>query len=133
MGLNAALVDRARPVRKASAGIRVGGTHRYAGVRGDWFRCRLELGPAGLDNTAPATHRKGTRGPSAMLALLDERSEPVAVSVEDRLEIDSPNLGQSLWDVIENPEPIRKKRRVIGWQVRLRRVEDRALPDAVQP
>lgn len=123
MGLNSALVDRARVINKRAAGRVVDGTTIYGETEGEWFRCRLELGRE-TETLDPATSERSVhRTPSLMVALRDLAGDPVELNVEQRLEIESRELGNQLWDVLSAPEPMRKKRKVIGWQATLRRVE----------
>jgi hypothetical protein len=39
-----------------------------------------------------------------------------------RLEIVSKQLGSAVWDVVGEPEPLRKKRKVIGYQATVRQI-----------
>jgi hypothetical protein len=123
MGLNVALVDRARLVTKRQAGRVVDGETLYADVYGTWFKCRLELGREGQSLDEATGERIVHRSPNLMHGFHDLVGEPVELNVEDRLEVHSRQLGDELWDVASAPQPMRKKRRVIGWEVTLSRVE----------
>jgi hypothetical protein len=111
MGLNSALVDRARcvwdePVAGAST----------AEVHGTWFRCRVSGAPkSGGDPTR--------EGASATLSLLtgskDSEGEDLLIRSSDRVEIDSAQFGQGTYGVAGFPSAMRKKRTIIGWSVKL--------------
>src|SRR5688572_20218837 len=124
MGLGAALVDRARRVVKEAATERVEGTTHMAEVHGPWFRARLTL--AGEVDTpgVEASYRRVVRTPTLMFGVKNTEGEPVGVRFDDVIEVDSPQLGRGRWQVNGQPEPMRKKRTVIGYTVRLLRIED---------
>lgn len=128
MGLGGALVDRARVVRNIAAREqRVTGSTVLAPVESAWFRARLEL-PAGNESPAPENGRvRQVRTPTLMFEEFDEDNEAVDLTADDRVEVDSPELGRSMWQVIAPAQPIRKKRAVIGKQVTLRKIENRQL------
>lgn len=124
MGLNAALVDKARVVEKRGAGRVVDGETIYGDVTGPWFKVRIQLGTEGESIDGATEERSVHRTPSLLVALRDELGDPVILTVEDRLEVVSRELPQvsTEWDVIADPQPLRKRRRVKGWIVTLRKV-----------
>lgn len=122
MALGAALVDRARVVRNVPAGRRVVGRTIRTPVEGEWFRARLSLGDSTQD-LDEAGGRRNVRTPSLMFGIRDLAGDPIDMTGEDRVEVASAELGTELWDVVGDPKPMRKKRRVIGYTVTLRRVE----------
>lgn len=132
MGLRSALVDRARIVRKEASGPRVLGTTAVVPVGGSWFRCRLDI-PMGAENTTEegigGGRRSATKRPTLMYDVRDEDGGTVELSFTDKVEIDSPQLGLATWRASATPRPIRKKRKVIGWEVSLERVVERNLGD----
>jgi hypothetical protein len=127
VALRAALVDRARIVRREAAGPKVAGTTPMADVTGAWFRCRLEL-DASVEDTSEegigGGWRKARRAPTLMVDRIDEDGQAVEVRFTDRIEIQSGELGRGMWRATGNPAPIRKKRRILGWEVPLERVEE---------
>lgn len=131
MALGAALVDRGRTVRQQAQAVpKVRGATQFNVVRGDWFKVRLTL-PAASESPDPGYRRRAVRAPTILYAMKDTAGQLIALSMEDRIEIVSKALGTAVWDVASQPEPIRKKRKQIGWLATLRRVEDVELPDAV--
>lgn len=124
VALTTALVDRARTVRQDPLLEKVGGKTRHVPVRGDWFKVRLQLPGGGeVGDGTPWSGRRVVREPSVLMGVKDLKGNPVALTVEDRLEIRSKQLGDAEWEVVTAPEPLRKKRRVIGYELTVRRVE----------
>lgn len=123
MGLRSALVDRARIIRPHGTATKVEGSTVFTTVVGPWFRVRLEPALA-QEGTAPGDFKTVTKSPVILMDTVDENGAPVGLTNEDRLEINAPRFGPNqIWLVIQDPEPIAKKRRVIGYQVQLQRVE----------
>lgn len=121
MGLTGVLVDRARLVERVPAGRKVEGSTIYSQVSGEWFKARLTLEQA-TEVTGTAGGRQVSSTPLLLLGIKDVAGDPILITNEDRVEVDSKELGRDLWDITADPEPLRKKRRLIGWQAPLRRV-----------
>jgi hypothetical protein len=128
MGLGGALVDRARIIRQEVATVaRVGGSSQTVPVDGNWFRARLEL-PAGPEGRAPEFGRmRAVVVPTLLYEGFDEENLDVYVTAEDRIEVESLELGRGLWQVTGSPTPIRKKSDVIGFQATLKKISQREL------
>lgn len=124
MSLNAVLVDRARVVSKASTGKRVEGTTRVATVHGAWFRARLFLEGAPESPPTARLRQRTTASPQLMFALRDERGENVKVTADVQLEVESAELGHEVWRVTGDPQPIRKKRSLIGYLGTVRHLDE---------
>jgi hypothetical protein len=122
MGLGGALVDRARPVRRAAAGLRVEGRTQYGEAKGPWFRCRLELPAAGEQADTPTGVRPVLTEPTLLYGTRDEEGDALHLTNQERLEVESRELGSELWEIIGGPQPIRKRRTLLGWQAQLRRL-----------
>lgn len=120
MALTAALVDRARTVSKGSTGRKVEGMTRMATLHGPWFRARLfpQGAPQEFDNGRPRV----VSSPTLMLGVRDSNGDPILINANLSIEVDSKELGRSIWKVTGDPEPIRKRRRVIGYVAALERV-----------
>jgi hypothetical protein len=128
VSLNNALVDQARVLGKAESSQRVEGTTLYVETRSPWFRARLDLGQGAGSRKAATQAKQSTRSPSIMVSVKNSIGEPVLINNQDRLEVNSKELGRSVFDVVGDPEPIRKKRRVIGWTVLVSRVDVHTTP-----
>lgn len=123
MGLNTALVDQARVLGLASSALRVEGTTVYEETMTAWFRARLEVGkPTGAPMEASGA-QQSVKNPTLMVGVRDSAGRDITITGQDRIEVDSKQLGRETFEVVGDPEPIRKKRRVIGWTVQLRKVE----------
>lgn len=123
MGLGAALVDQARRVRTATSGARVEGGSPIVTAQGPWFPARLEM------QAAPELAGLGAGGGPVRVEpapTLIYRPQPADTMPRpsDRIEVDSPELGRAIWRVTGEPEPWRKKRRVIGYRANLERIVD---------
>jgi hypothetical protein len=128
MGLNAVLVDRARVHSKAATASRVEGQTVYEPVVGDWFKARLTLQQAPEQNAPTTGAPEALSAPTLMCGPKDTRGNVIVINGQDRIEIISAQLGDALWDVVGDPNPLRKKKRVIGWEVALRRVVTHGTP-----
>ena len=125
MGINTALVDRARQVTKVSTGVKVEGSTRFVDTIGTWFRVRLALADDTEAKDPGDSVRRSPRSSSVMVAFRDDQGVPVAITANDVLEIESEEQGQpSFWEASGPPKPIRKKRSVIGYTVKVKRLED---------
>lgn len=124
MALGTALVDRARVVWREPAGPRVDGRTPFEDVHGEWFKARLTV-PSTTESADPAgARRRVPVAPTLMYGVRDLAGGPVEVNSNQRVEVDSPQLGRDVWDVVSEPEPMRKRRTIIGWIATIRRVED---------
>lgn len=141
MSLNAVLVDRARRLVPTPSAYKVEGTTQVTNIYGPWFKVRLTQvsGPqteasirvrAGLGDDG-GSRLKTTERLSLMFgikdlegnSLIDENGRCVVKS-PDRLQVNSPQLGNYLYEVTEDATPIRKKRKLIGFEIALARVEE---------
>lgn len=122
MGLRGALVDKARTLGKTSDGERIEGTIYRTNVTGPWFRCRFEPSPQ-TENRDDARVRVSA-GASMIVSTADLDGTPLDIHSDDRIEVDSVQLGTNVFLVLGDPEPLRKKRRVVGYRISLARVID---------
>lgn len=123
MGLSSALVDRATPVTREPVGAKVEGRTVRSSVEGVEFKCRLDFGSMG-DTTDPAVGSPMVSRVATMLfAFRDVNGDPVTIDAGMRVRIVSRSLGiDELFDVAGDPEPIRKKKKMLAWQVEIRHV-----------
>lgn len=132
MGLNAALVDKARILTPSPQAEKVDGTTTFTDEAGSWFRCRLTL-PSGA-RTAAGLRVVGNLGghedvraptverPFILFGIRDldggslvDDNDLCLVNSTVRIEIDSPQLGNWVYEAVEDATPIRKKRKIIGF------------------
>lgn len=122
MGLAKALVDSGRRVRKTSAGYRVEGRTVYEDDIGTWFQVRLTI-RRGTESLADGRQRVAK--PSELLfGLLDTGGAEVVLHADDRVEVDSADFGRALWRLTNEPEPMRRRKGMIGWVADVERVEE---------
>lgn len=120
MGFRGALVDKARAIGKSNTGVRIEGTVFRTTERSEWFRVRFDPNPAPeqrddgeVKDNIPAT---------ALIGRYDQSGNEINLQGGDKLEIVSANLGNGTYMLTGDPEPLRKKRRVIGYTVNLLQV-----------
>lgn len=130
MALGAAMVDLARIyVQRPSAGGRVEGRTQLTEDVSPWIKARLTLpqAPEAIDQT-PRGRRRVASVPTMMCLAKDKAGGLVEINTQHRIGVLSKQqFGagvEVIYQVTANPEPIRKKRKVIGWTVALRRVDD---------
>jgi hypothetical protein len=122
VALGAVLVDRARVVRKQAAAARVEGTTPMVPIAHAWFRARLFL--EGAPEREQEGMRRATPGPQLLYALRDTDGDAIDLHFDDRVEVDSAELGRAMWRVNGEPQPIRKRRSLIGHLATLERVQE---------
>lgn len=130
MGLNAALPDRARIIENAPLPQRVEGRTRTRQIHGPWFRVRLQL-PDAPESVDPGGKRRTVRHPTLLTGNKDTEGGSLTledggcvISAKHQLRIVSRELGDSIWEVTGQPAVIRKKRRVLGWEIAVSQVSD---------
>jgi hypothetical protein len=121
MGLRAVLVDEARARRPVRQPVKVDGTSITNRATSGWVRVRVELGPGAEDR--PASQPPRTRRTPRLMCLptLEGRCP---FQPTDIVDVRSAQFGEFAMKVTGEATPIRKKRRVIGWEVPLERVKE---------
>ena len=125
MGCNTALVDKGYVVDRVGTGTKIEGTTFFTEAdtdEGDWFRMRLEP-PVGGETKDDARERRTRSASRSLVARRTKSGELVAIKAKTKVFVRSKQLGEGLWMVTGDPTPIRKKRRVIGWECDFVRVE----------
>ena len=123
MSFRGALVDRAVRIRKAGVPLtKVEGTTVYAPDESDEIRVRLEITAAGEQLQDGRVLTEPT--PTLMVYRKDNGGHLLDWKSSDRIRVISRELGTAEYEINGLPTPIRKKRRVIGWQLVLRRTEE---------
>lgn len=122
MALGSALVDRAKFVRRAPTGKRVEGTKLFHDTPGPWFRCRLQMPQQ--QESGEGGRRRGVTVPTLTVGRRDQDGGIIEFKGDDRIVVRSNQLAtDTTLQVNGDPEPIRKRRTIIGWTVTLTRVD----------
>lgn len=121
MALGSALVDKARVHRTLKTSAKLQGTLQTKEFTSEWFRCRVTM-PRGSEQTEEG-RRKKQKTPELMCGRVNVLGEAVEILAGDTLELQSVQLGNVTLQIAGDPEPIRKRRSIIGWQVGLSKVE----------
>lgn len=122
MGVRAIMVDQARTSRLSAQPRVVDGTTVMSPIMSDWFRVRLELPSAAPEDQPTGYSRRVVKVPT--LYCLPDGNGDCPVRADETLDIDSANLGAARYRVVSAPRPWRKKRRVIGYEVSLERIDE---------
>lgn len=124
MGLQSVLVDRGRILRQAVAAGQVGGRTQFVKTEpGQWFDCRLFLPQMPESFDSQRVSKRVVIVPTLLYGIYDQDGNLFRVLPTDYLEIESDDLDSETWQVTAEPQPLRKKRGVIGFQTSLKRVE----------
>lgn len=126
MALATAMVDRAYRLRKEASPQRIEGSTVYTSVESPPIRCRLTLNQAAERSEDGRAVTEPT--PTLITLIKDTSGGAVDWRASDRVRVESVALGTDTYFVDGEPEPMRKKRRVIGWSLRLRRVDEQENP-----
>jgi len=126
VSLKRALVDRARVVRAEATATKVDGRTQYAQVPGEWFKARFIQ--ASIDGESGGNENAGRvrvpRTPQLLCGLFDVAGGVIVIHADDMVEIDSPQLGQAMYHVNGEPQPLRKRVKMLGWLANLTHVEE---------
>jgi hypothetical protein len=133
MGLRSALVDRARLVERVASPVRINKRTTFTNVTEPWFKARLQMPSAPETAEAAGGKTRNEVRPSMLFDWRDSEGNAVVLTTEKVVEVDSKELGRFYFRPDADPEPLRKKRRVIGFEVPLRRVEEHDFEPTVPP
>lgn len=132
MALRAALKDRGRIVRLEADATRVEGRTKFHQRIGPNFRARLDLQESPKAPDA-AGEMKVTETPVLIADRVDAERNFLVFQPDEKVEVESRDFnedGSKAWNVVAifqvdgEPKPLRKKRKVIGWELRLKRVTE---------
>lgn len=124
MGLESALVDRARIVSQQATGVRTRGMSQMAPVTGPWFAALLQLPQSPSNPDSSQGRSRVVRSPTLLFDVIDEENNTVVVTAAVRLEVESDRFGTSLWEPTGDPEPLATLYETLGFQVTIRQVAD---------
>jgi hypothetical protein len=122
VGLRRALVDRARVIETVSTGAKVDGRKVSRPVEGPWFPARLTLRES-PEQSARGRTRVAKR-PELLADYVAEDGTRVELEADQRVEVDSADLGRGTWQVDGSPEFMRRRRGPVGWLATLLRVDE---------
>jgi hypothetical protein len=118
------LVDRARIKEKVGTGTKVEGRTIHADTTGAWFRARLTLPAGQKQQDESGQRRKERKQPTLLYGKRDTEGEPVELEADQKVEVESEQLGSAVWRVVGTPEPLRRRRSLLGWLATLERVSE---------
>lgn len=131
MSLSSALVDRARVIRSAvvTAGpqavpVKVEGSTVYAPQTSQWFACRIDSPAAPKQRDAAGGRFRPDQRPMMIYDLEDDDGNPVNLHAEDRVEVESEELGLATWELVGEPLIDRKKVDLVAGEVTVSRILD---------
>lgn len=113
---------------------RVEGRSTFEPVPQQWFRCRLSIiegsktGAPPRSDAALAFRSKLLSG-QLLCITVDLDDNPLVFRNDQRLDISSVQLGRAIWRNENEPQPLRKKRKLIGWTLSVERVIEREFDD----
>lgn len=127
MGFQTVLIHRARTLERVATGATVEGTREHATIEGPWMKVRLfpEETPE-TDSGARGGRRVLMKVPHVIVGIRDLEGNPVVpgdISPKLRVEVDAGALGQQVWQVTSDPQPLLTRTKLIGFYFSVRRVE----------
>jgi hypothetical protein len=122
VSIRAVCVDRARIIRKEPSAVRVEGSTSFTNVGEQWFRARLFLTSTTDVPDPEASHWLSQSAPQVLAVTHDFDHNKLEFRSDLHIEIRSRQLGKAVWRMSGEPEPLRRKHRVIGWLLLVSRV-----------
>jgi hypothetical protein len=122
-------VDRGRLLVQEPSVVRVEGHTTFVPVAEQWFKCRLFYEGANGQQDAQRAHWSSVPRPQVMTVLKDLDGVLLSFHDDYRVQIRSLQLGDAVWRLGGEPEPIRKKRKLIGYLLTVERVIERVYDD----
>jgi hypothetical protein len=99
----------------------VRGSKTVTPVTSNDFRCRITL-PKGSETHEEGRHKRRTQ-PTLLVGKYDKKGKIVSIKAGDDVEVVSNQHGTVRYQVAGDPEPLRKRRSIIGWQCAITKVE----------
>lgn len=132
MSLAAVCVDRGRIITKEPSTARIEGRTAFTPVAAQWFKCRLFLANSNDVTDAQQAHFSTVNQPQVLVVAKDLDGVPLTFRGDQHIDISSQQFERAVWRAMGEPEPLRKKRKVIGWLLYLERVIEREYDDLLQ-
>jgi hypothetical protein len=104
--------------------VRVEGTTQFETLHDPWFKCRFVYNVAPESDDTQGGRRRVPRTGTIMCGLRDQDGNTLAINGSDRLEVNSRELGRAIFEITSDGEPIRKKKKMLGWMATVTRVEE---------
>lgn len=123
MALGSVLVDKARTISRRAQPTLVDGMPISATARSDWFKARLTLNSA-PEERGPGGSWNHRAEQGATLIVKPTANGGCPIRLQDTVEVRSVQLGDATYRVVGEPNPYRKKRRVIGYEVAVERTDE---------
>lgn len=132
MGLSSVLVDRGRVIAYTAlmqqmpdgskVPVRVEGTTQMEWVYGQYFDCRVDSPAAPEGEDAAGGRVRTAQRPTLIYSLEDDDGNPVELNADDRVTVESDDLGTATFEVTGEPVLYRKKQDLICGEALLVRV-----------
>lgn len=129
MSLSSALVDRARVIRSTvvtsgpqAVPVKVEGTTVFSHQPGQWFSCRVDSPAAPKTRDAAGGRSRPDQRPMLIYELEDDDGNPVDLHADDRVELESEELGLATWLLVGEPQIDRKKVDLVAGEVSISRI-----------
>lgn len=125
MGLQTALVDRARCLRQVRTGSKVEGQPQLALEASSWFRCRVDT--ADTSERSDDGHWSRTARTYILTGTKDMDRQPLTILSSDYLQIlsDDIDMGEdAIWQIDGDVAALRRRRGVIGYEFRVVQVRE---------
>jgi hypothetical protein len=116
----------ATPVLWVQSGERIEGERDVSMELGTPFGCFLQL-PGGEEDSGTPRGRRQVKRPTLLFNARDLIGEVIELSNADELLVEAPLLtgpDPVRWQIVGTPEYLASPRRLVGFQARLKRVED---------
>jgi hypothetical protein len=133
VSIRAVCVDRARIVRLEPSVERVEGRTTFEPIPESWFRCRLTINESTRTSMPRSQSALDFRARlmmgGLMTTLVDLDGNPLTFRSDVRLDVSSQQLGRAIWRIEEEPQPIRRRRNLLGYTLTMERVLEREYDD----
>lgn len=135
MSLSSVLVDRGRVwtyttvMTVASPGhpsvaVKVEGQTKMDWEPGAWFDCRIDSPAAVESDDGSGGHVRPDQHPALIYALEDDTGARIEIHANDKVEVDSEELGLDTYEVVGEPTINRKKADLVCGEATLKRLLD---------
>lgn len=109
---------------------KVEGTTQFEQLDYPWFKCRLTYGlswsriPAREAADPLGGHERISHAATLLCGVKDKEGNSLVINPTERIEVQSKQLEGGIFEITGEPDPIRKKRKLIGYSVTISKVEE---------